>query len=68
MKESVIKERLGLIEKELASLTDKLDEIDYLKRSVKDIQAELKGFKLFLTRVHPEFKKQFPEIIKKVKG
>jgi hypothetical protein len=68
MKESVIRERLSLIEKELAGLTDKLDEIDYLKRSIEDMQAEIKGFKLFLSRVHPEFKKQFPEIIKKLKS
>ncbi len=54
MKESASEERLNLLEKELDGLTEKLDELD--------------GLKLFLGRVHPEFKKQFPEIIKKLRG
>jgi len=68
MKESVLKERLDLLEGELATLTDKLDEVDDIKKAVADIKNEAKAFKLFLSRVHPEFKKQFPEIIKKLRG
>ncbi len=68
MKESVLKERLDLIEGEVTILSEKLDEVDDIKKVLKDIQTEIKGMKLFFSRAHPEFKKQFPEIIKKLKG
>lgn len=68
MKESILKERLDLIEREVTTLTDKLDEVDDIKKVVEDIQTEIKGLKLFLSRVYPEFKKQFPEIIKKLRA
>jgi transcription antitermination factor NusA-like protein len=67
MKESDLKEKLGLLEKELVTLSDKLDSVDNVKDAITDIQKEIKGLKLFLSRVHPEFKKQFPELIKKLK-
>jgi hypothetical protein len=34
---------------------------------IQDIFAELKALKLFLARNMPEFKKQFPEIQRKIK-
>lgn len=68
MKESILKERLDLIEREVTTLTDKLDEVDDIKKVIEDIQTEIKGLKLFLSRVHPEFKKQFPEIIRKLRA
>ena len=67
MKESDLKEKLWLLEKELVTLSDKLDSVDNVKDAITDIQKEIKGLKLFLSRVHPEFKKQFPELIKKLK-
>ncbi len=68
MKESELKEKLGLLEKELVTLSDKLDSVDNMKDAMADIQKDIKSLKLFLSRVHPEFKNQFPEIIKKLKG
>ncbi|MBI4690255.1 MAG: hypothetical protein HY754_08325 [Nitrospirae bacterium] len=68
MKESVLKEKLDIIERELSTLSDKITETDGIKAAVEDLQMEIKGLKLFLSRVHPQFKKDFPEIIKKLKG
>jgi len=68
MKESYLKEKLGLLEKELATLSDKSVSADDMKNAIADIEKEIKGLKLFLSRVHPEFKEQFPELIKKLKG
>ena len=34
---------------------------------ISDIKSELKAIKLFLARSIPEFKKQFPEIQRKLK-
>jgi len=68
VKESLSKERVSLIEKEIAGLADKLDELGKIESSMDDIQKEIKALKVFLSRAYPEFKKQFPEIIKKVRG
>jgi hypothetical protein len=61
-------ERLKIQEKALSNLADALkkQEAEYAEE-LRDIQAELKALKLFLTRTIPEFKKQFPEIQRKVK-
>jgi len=61
-------ERLKIQEKALSNLADTLKrrEAEYAEE-IGDIQAELKALKMFLTRTIPEFKKQFPEIQRKVK-
>jgi hypothetical protein len=61
-------ERLKIQEKALSNLADTLKkrEVEYAEE-LRDIQAELKALKLFLARTMPEFKKQFPEIQRKVK-
>jgi hypothetical protein len=61
-------ERLKIQEKALSNLADTLkkQEAQY-SEEIRDIQAELKALKMFLTRTIPEFKKQFPEIQRKVK-
>jgi len=61
-------ERLKIQEKALSNLADTLKkrEAEYAE-DIRDIQAELKALKMFLTRTIPEFKKQFPEIQRKVK-
>jgi len=61
-------ERLKIQEKALSNLADTLkkQEAEYAEE-IRDIQAELKALKMFLTRAIPEFKKQFPEIQRKVK-
>ena len=61
-------ERIKIQEKALSNLADTLkkheDEYD---EEIRDIQAELKALKMFLARNMPEFKKQFPEIQRKLK-
>ncbi len=61
-------ERLKIQEKALSNLADTLkrQEAEYAEE-IRDIQAELKALKMFLTRTIPEFKKQFPEIQRKLK-
>jgi len=61
-------ERLKIQEKALSNLADTLKrhEIEAAEE-IHDIQAELKALKLFLTRNMPEFKKEFPEIQRKIK-
>ncbi len=61
-------ERLKIQEKALSNLADALKwhELE-ASEEIKDIQAELKAIKVFLTRNSPEFKMQFPEIQRKVK-
>ncbi len=62
------KEKIALIEKELATITESLEEIHTAMKDLEDIGLELKGLKLFMGRAHPEFKTQFLEIMQKIKG
>jgi len=66
--EKYLKERIALIERELATLTERLEGLEGSLKEVEDIRLEIKGIKLFLGRVHPDFKNQFPEIMQKIKG
>jgi hypothetical protein len=61
-------ERLKIQEKALSNLADsmKRHEVEAAEE-IQDIFAELKALKLFLARNMPEFKKQFPEIQRKIK-
>ena len=59
-------EKIDLIEKELATLTDRVEEISLSLREIRDLKLEIKGIKVFLGRMHPEFKNQFPEIMQKI--
>jgi len=61
-------ERIKIQEKALSNLADSMKKHeDQLADDISDIQSELKALKLFLARHIPEFKKQFPEIQRKVK-
>ena len=63
-----IAERLKIQEKALSNLADSLkkheSEVD---EEVSDILSDLKALKMFLSRNIPEFKKEFPEIQRKLK-
>jgi hypothetical protein len=63
-----IAERLKIQEKALSNLADSLkkheSEVD---EEIGDILSDLKALKLFLSRNIPEFKKEFPEIQRKLK-
>lgn len=63
-----VKEKVDLIEKGLATLTDRMEEISLALREIEDLKLEIKGIKVFLGRIHPDFKNQFPEIIHKLRG
>ena len=62
-----MKEKSGLVEKEIETLTQKIEGIAALQRELADLKLELKGLKLFLGRIHPEFKTQYLEIMRKIK-
>jgi hypothetical protein len=63
-----IAERLRIQEKALSNLADTLRENDTeLNEEIRDIVADLKSIKLFLSRNMPVFKDQFPGIRKKIK-
>ncbi len=55
-----------LLEKELATLTEQIESMGKKLEEMKDLKNEIKGLKLFLGRVYPEFKTWFPEIMQKV--
>lgn len=66
--EKYLKERLALFEKEISTLTEKFDSLSSALKELEELKEEIKGIKLFLGRVHPDFKSQFPEIMKKIRG
>ena len=61
-------ERIRILEKAVVTLGDSLKrrgvEVD---EDLREMKAELKALKLYLARSLPEFKKQFPEIRRKVR-
>jgi hypothetical protein len=61
-----LKEKLSLVEQELKTLTDKVTKLQGNLKEIDDLKSEIKGLKVFLGRVHPEFKSQFPDILKKL--
>jgi len=65
--EKHVKEKIALIEKELATITELADGLCAVLKDVEDLKLQLKGLKVFLGRTHPEFKGQFPEILRKVR-
>jgi hypothetical protein len=64
--EKTIEEKLRLLERELSTVAEALDKTNMSLREIEDLKTELKAFKIFLGRHFPEFKKEFPEILKKV--
>lgn len=67
MKEELqLKEKIKLLEQELITLTEKVESISKALREIEDIKQEIKGIKIFLGRVHPEFKSKYPEIMQKL--
>jgi hypothetical protein len=61
-------ERVRSLEKAVANLGEALKKREIaLDETQCDMVRELKALKLFLTRNLPEFKKQFPEIHRKVR-
>lgn len=65
--ERALNERVKLIEKELSTLTEQSDRLKQSLLELKDLKMELNAFKVFLGRHHPGFKKEFLEILEKLK-
>lgn len=68
MKEIEIKERISHLERGIRLLGDDLEGVIKLKGEIEDIKAEMKALKIYLGRVNSDFRKQYPEIVKKLKG
>ncbi len=67
MKEEIVSiEKIKLLEKELGTVADMLEKMSKDLKEIEDLKNEIKGLKLFLGRVHPDFKTKFPEIMQKV--
>ncbi len=61
-----LQEKAALVEKELKTLTDKVTKLEKALSEINDLKLEIKGLKIFLGRVHPDFKTQLPDILKKL--
>ena len=67
MKEEIIlEEKIKLLERELVTLTEKLEAVNTALKEIGDLKNEIKGLKVFIGRAYPEFKSKFPEIMQKV--
>lgn len=67
MKEEIImEEKIKLFERELITLTEKLEAINAALKEIEDLKNEIKGLKVFIGRAYPEFKSKFPEIMQKI--
>ncbi len=67
MKEEIIlKEKINLLERELVTLTDRVETISKSLKDVDDLKNEIKGLKMFIGRVHPELKSELPELMRKI--
>jgi hypothetical protein len=64
--EKISQESFNLVQQELITLTERLEEIGAKVQELDDLRLEIKGLKLFLARLHPDFSVQFQEIMKKV--
>ncbi len=66
----ILQERLDLVEQELKTLAEKTvsltERLEESLREADDLKLEIKGLKIFLGRMNPDFKLQFPEILKKL--
>lgn len=60
----ILQERLTLIEQEIKTLTERIGKDN--AGEIADLKKEIKALKIFLGRVHPDFKSQLPEIMKKI--
>jgi acyl carrier protein phosphodiesterase len=65
-KEPMTQNKVKILEKEIITLAEQLEAMSKKLEDLKDLKNELKGIKLFLGRVYPEFKTWFPEIMQKV--
>ncbi len=66
--ETDLTERVKIQEKALLDLAEMLQDREAaFEEEMQEALEELKAIKVFLSRTSPEFKKQFPDIRRKVK-
>jgi archaellum component FlaC len=65
-----LQERLNLVEQELKTLTERVgtlsERLDESLQEKEDLNKEIKGLMVFLGRIYPDFKTQFPAILQKL--
>lgn len=66
MKPISIQEKVGLLEKGINLLGEEVDAVKRLRVEIEDIKTEIKALKIFFGRAYPDFKRQYPEIVKKL--
>ncbi len=59
-KEITPEENLHIIKQELITVTEKLEELCLQGKEIQDLMLEIKGLKLFLGRVYPDFRASSP--------
>jgi len=64
--ERILQEKINMLEKEVQILTSEIERLNKLISKYEEIVFELKGIKIFLGRVYPEFKNQLPAILRKI--
>jgi prefoldin subunit 5 len=64
--EIIMEEKIKLLERELVTLTEKLEAVNTALKEIEDLKNEIKGLKVFIGRAYPEFKSKFPEIMQKI--
>jgi len=66
--EADVQERVKIQEKALLELADAIKTREAaFDEEMQEVSEELKAIKVFLSRTIPEFKKQFPDIRRKIK-
>jgi hypothetical protein len=66
---SDLEERVKILEKALQDMADTLRKRETeFDEDFREVFEELKALKLFLSRNMPEFRKQFPDIHRKIKA
>lgn len=66
--EKSLSEKLKSLEMEISTLTEKAERLQDALSEIEDLRLEMKAFKLFASRQHPEFKKELAGIIEKLKS
>jgi prefoldin subunit 5 len=64
--ERILQERIRLLEQEVQTLATEIQKLNATLSLYQELSTEIKGLKLFLGRVYPDFKNQFPEIMRKI--
>ena len=66
--ETDLNERIKIQEKAAQELADRLNRAETrMDQEMQEALEEIKAIKLFLSRALPEFKKQFPDVRKKIR-